>query len=146
MSRSASDHRGPVVLDTGVFAAELIRSGQPLAELYRPVLEGRPFAISSTTVAEVRYGAELAGWGIPRRTRLEHQISRSRIVWPGPDLIEIYVELRVRCTRSGHALGQKVHEADRWVAATALWLNVPLVAHDRVFAGIDGLELLTKLD
>jgi hypothetical protein len=42
-------------------------------------------------------------------------------------------------------LGQKEHEADRWVAATALWLQVPLAAHDRIFANVNNLELLTKL-
>ncbi len=146
MSAEAPAHRGPVVLDTGIFAAELVRSGAALAELYRPVLEGRPFTISSTTVAEVRFGAELAGWGSARRARLEQRIARSRIVWPGPELVDVYVGLRVRCIRSGHPLGQKTHEADRWIAATAIWLGVPLVAHDRIFADVDGLVLLTRID
>jgi hypothetical protein len=44
-----------------------------------------------------------------------------------------------------HGLGQKEHEADRWVAVTAIWLQVPLVAHDRIFANVKDLELLTKL-
>ena len=59
------------------------------------MLEGRPFVISATTVAEVRFGAELAGWGTPRRARLEQRITRSRIVWPGPELIDAYVDLLV---------------------------------------------------
>jgi predicted nucleic acid-binding protein len=42
-------------------------------------------------------------------------------------------------------LGQKDHEADRWVASMAIWLRVPLVAHDRIFANVKDLELLTKL-
>ena len=45
---------------------------------------------------------------------------------------------------SGHALGQKDHEADRWVAATAMWLGVPVVAHDAVLANVEGLNLLTN--
>ena len=45
----------------------------------------------------------------------------------------------------GHGLSQKSHEADRWIAATAMVLKVPLVAHDAVFRGVDGLELLTTL-
>jgi len=36
-------------------------------------------------------------------------------------------------------------EGDRWVAATAMWLGVPLVAHDRVFLGVPGVTLLTTL-
>jgi hypothetical protein len=49
------------------------------------------------------------------------------------------------CIRTGHGLGQTEHEADRWVAATAIWLQVPLVAHDGIFANVKDLELLTKL-
>jgi len=31
------------------------------------------------------------------------------------------------------------------VAATAIWLDIPLVAHDAIFANVEGLNLLTKL-
>ena len=34
-----------------------------LAARYRPLLEGRPAVISFVTVAELGYGARLAGWG-----------------------------------------------------------------------------------
>jgi hypothetical protein len=43
-------------------------------------------------------------------------------------------------------LGQKEHEADRWVAATAVWLQVPLVAHDAIFANVKDLEQLIKVN
>jgi predicted nucleic acid-binding protein len=121
------------VVDTGVFAAGLVKRGAPLAAAYRPLLEGRPFVISFVTAAEVRFGARLARWGPSRVKRVELRLLEARIVWPGPDLVAVYAELRTACVRSGHALGQRVHEADRWVAATALWLGIPLVAHDRVF-------------
>lgn len=61
MSDAQPSSRGPVVVDTGVFAAELLRRGAPLAASYRPLLEGRPFIVSFVTVAEVRFGAQLAG-------------------------------------------------------------------------------------
>ena len=53
---------------------------------------------------------------------------------------------RAWCVKRGHGLGQKDHEADRWVAATAMWLGAPVVAHDAIFANVEGLNLLTKLD
>ena len=137
--------RGPVVIDTGVFAARLTPSGSLLAARYRSVLEGRPAVVSFVTVAELGYGARLAGWGPGRLRRLEYEIARAEIVWPGPNLVEAYASLRTWCVRTGHGLGQKEHEADRWVAATAIWLQVPLVAHDGIFAGVKDLELLTKL-
>src|SRR5215468_11224281 len=80
----SSPSRGPVVIDTGVFGARLTPSGRLLASRYRPTLEGRPVVISFVTVAELEYGARLAGWGTDRLRRLEHELSRAEIVWPGP--------------------------------------------------------------
>jgi tRNA(fMet)-specific endonuclease VapC len=137
--------RGPVVIDTGVFGARLTPSGRLLASRYRPVLEGRPAIISFVTVAELVYGARLAGWGPDRLRRLEHEIARAEIVWPGPNLTQAYASLRAWCVRTGHGLAQKEHEADRRVAATAVWLQIPLVAHDAIFANVKDLELLTRL-
>lgn len=77
------------------------------------MLEGRRFIVSFVTVAEVRFGAQLAGWGAPRLQRLEERLARARIVWPGPELVVANADLRTACVRIGHALGQKEHEADR---------------------------------
>jgi len=51
--------------------------------------------------------------------------------------------LRFECERLGHALGQKLHEADRWIAATAIAGGLDLVSDDKVFVGTPGLSLLT---
>jgi hypothetical protein len=32
------------------------------------------------------------------------------------------------------------------ISARAMWLGVPMVAHDAIFANVEGLNLLTKLD
>jgi predicted nucleic acid-binding protein len=141
----SSGSRGPVVLDTGVFGARLTPSGRLLASRYRPIVEGRPAVISFVTVAELEYGAKLADWGPDRLRRLEYEVGRAEIVWPGPHLTDVYATLRTWCARTGHGLGHKEHEADRWVAARAMWLQVPLVAHDRIFAKVKDLELLTQL-
>ena len=79
--------RGPVVIDTGVFAARLTPSGNLLAARSR-----------SSGQDQV----------LPRLSHSAHGVSRT-----------------------GHGLAED-HEADRWVAATAIWLQVPLVAHDRL--------------
>jgi predicted nucleic acid-binding protein len=132
-------------VDTGVFGARLAEPTRELAFQYRTLLD-RHMAISFVTVAELRFGAIRAGWGPVRLQRLETEIARAATVWPGPDLIQHYATLRAWCVQNGHGLGQKDHEADRWVAATALMLGIPLVAHDRIFADVAGLELLTRLD
>lgn len=137
--------RGPVVIDTGIFGARLARIEQPLAALYQPLIEGRARIVSFVTVAELHYGAKLAGWGQKRLQRLDQEIARSEVVSPGEALIETYATLRAWCVKNGHGLGQKDHEADRWIAATAIRVGIPLVTHDGIFANVDGLELITRL-
>jgi predicted nucleic acid-binding protein len=90
------------------------------------VLEGRSALISFVTVAELRFGARLAAWG-PRRLRsLDRELGRAETIWPGPELIDAYAALRAWCVKAWHGPGQKDHEADRWVAATAMWLLEPI--------------------
>jgi predicted nucleic acid-binding protein len=43
----------------------------------------------------------------------------------------------------GHALSQREHDADRWIAATAIRLGIPLVSNDGVFAHAPGLVVET---
>lgn len=68
---------------------------------------------------------------------------------PGPmtlasDMMRRCAELRDTCERAGHPLAQKIHEADRWVAATALYLDIELVSDDLVLAGVQGIRLLGR--
>jgi hypothetical protein len=58
----AGARAGTVVVDTNVFSSDLVRSGRPLVDLYRPVLAGRRYLISFQTLAEIRFGARLSGW------------------------------------------------------------------------------------
>ena len=57
--------RGPVVVATDVYSARLIPNST-LARQYEPLLLGRIEFVSFQTVAEVRYGALLRGWGTAR--------------------------------------------------------------------------------
>ncbi|HEY6478916.1 MAG TPA: hypothetical protein VIZ00_02735, partial [Streptosporangiaceae bacterium] len=63
----------------------------------------------------------------------------------GPNLTETYATVRTWCAKAGHGLGGKDHEADRWVAASAIWLGIPLVTHDTIFAKVKDLTVVTKL-
>lgn len=133
-------NRGPIVVDTDVYSARLTPDS-PLAQRYYPLLVGRAAFLSFQTVAELPYGARLRGWGSARLNRLDAENARAEIVHTGSDLVGTYVELRVACERVGHALGQRNHDADRWIAATALRLGIPLVSNDRIFEGAPGLVL-----
>ena len=130
--------RGPIVIDTDVYGADLVRRSA-LAERYEPIIVGRPAFISFQTAAELRYGALRRQWGDRRMQELEVRIAAAETVHTGPDLIQVYAELRVDCERIGHALAQREHDADRWVAATAVRLGFPLVSNDGIFDGTPGL-------
>ncbi len=134
--------RGPVVIDTDVYGAELV-PGSMLASRYQPILLGRPALISFQTAAELRYGAIRRGWGTNRMQRLESRIAAAETVHTGPELILVCARLRADCERIGHALAQREHNADRWIAATALRLGLPVVSNDGIFAGVPGLDLET---
>ena len=137
---TAQTTRSPIVIDTDVFGSDLI-PGSHLAEFYEPLVVGRPAFISFQTAAELRYGALLRGWGPARMLKLESKIEFAEIVHTGPELVLIYAELRVDCQRAGHALGQRDHDADRWIAATAVRLGIPLLSNDAIFRDVPGLEL-----
>lgn len=132
-------HRGPIVIDTDVYGAEL--TGSELAVRFQPLIVGRPAFISFQTEAEIRFGALLRGWGPARMLKLEARIAAAEIVHSGPELVETYARLRVDCWRAGHALAQKQHDADRWIAATAIRLGLPLVSNDGIYEGVPGLRL-----
>jgi predicted nucleic acid-binding protein len=97
--------------------------------------------VSFVTVTEMRFGAIKAGWGEIRRRSLERVLARLVVVQPDDDLMRTCAELRAACLAAGHALGQKVHEADRWIAATAIALGVELISVDAVFDNVAGLAV-----
>lgn len=131
--------RGPIVVDTDVFSADL--SDTTLIAVYEPIIVGRPAFLSFQTVAELRFGALRRSWGIARMRKLDAKIATAEVVHSGDELVAVYAQLRAACVRLGHALGQRDHDADRWIAATALRLGVPLVSNDRIFEGTPGLQL-----
>ncbi len=74
---------------------------------------------------------------------LRARIAAAQTVHSGPELVLTYARLRVDCERIGHALAQREHNADRWIAATALRLGTPLVSNDGIFRNVPGLVLET---
>lgn len=134
-----------VVVDTMVVSSIVNAVRQPgLAADYRALIAGRPTLVSFATVTEMRYGALKAGWGELRRRGLERDLERFTIVQPDDRLIQVCAELRASCEQAGHALGQKIHEADRWIAASAVRLGVELVSDDSVFTDVPGLIVLRR--
>lgn len=137
---------GPIVIDTMVFSWSLVAQQTEVSQRYARHLVGRTLVLAAQTVAEVRYGARQRSWGEARRTALEQRIARLPVAGADDQLATVYAELKYQCTRVGHALGQKMHDGDRWIAATAIRYAIPLVSHDGIFRGAPGLNLITELE
>ena len=136
-----------VVVDTKVVSSLVNSARDPdRSAAYRSVIAGRPVMVAFVTVTELRYGALKAGWGEFRRRGLERDLSRLTVVQPDDRLMTVCAELRAERERHGHSLGQKIHEADRWVAATALRMGLPLVSDDAIFVDVPDLVVLARHD
>lgn len=143
---STPDRPAVVVVDTSVISTELDERLRGRRQVYESHLRGRSLLPSFQTVAELHYGALRAGWGELRTQRLQRLLTeQTRSVENDPKMAAIAARLRVDCERIGHGLAAKDHEGDRWVAATAIRLEVPLIAHDGIFFDTPGLQLITEL-
>jgi predicted nucleic acid-binding protein len=141
MDSAAGNEPTPVVIDTMLATAALSPRRHPLFQRYGPYLLGRPLVLSFVTVSQLRYGAHKGGWAAPRIARLEQFLRDHIIVMRDSDLVAVCASLRWECEKSGHALHQKVHEADRWIAATAMRHDFALMSDDRIFIGVPGLKI-----
>lgn len=104
-------------------------------------LPGNQLFLAVQTVAELRYGVLVAGWGEARQARLEAAIATTTVVPITDTLVAQVAVLRFECRRLGHPISGKVHHGDLWVAAAAVHLQAHLVTGDRVFDDVPGLTL-----
>lgn len=128
-----------VVVDTMIASAWLGLRDSPRKARWQPLLEQMAWVLPFTVVAEMRFGAEVANRGARRRSVLDRLIARTGVVPPLDEVTDAYVDLRTWAVRSGHGLGAKDHEADRWVAAVAMAAKLPLATEDSIFDGVAGL-------
>ena len=74
---------------------------------------------------------------------LERELARATAVEADDTLASTSAELKAACRAVGHALSQKIHDADRWIAATAIARGLDLISDDAVFEQVPGLSLVT---
>lgn len=129
-----------VLVDTMIASAWLGRRDSPRKTRWQLSLEQAAWVLPFTVVAEMRFGAEVAGWGARRRTVLDRLIARTGVMPPLGQVTDAYVKLRSWAVRTGHGIGAKNHEADRWVAAVAIAAQLPLATEDSIFDGVAGLN------
>lgn len=103
-------------------------------------MAGHQIFLAAVTVAELRYGALVAGWGSQRRQRLEQSIAATTVVPVSDALLTTTAQLRHACRQVGHALHEPVHANDLWIAASAVHIGAPLLTADAVIDGVPGLS------
>ncbi len=69
-----------LLVDTGVFSAALGKKRRPALEPVVARLPGNQLNLAVQTVAELRYGALVAGWAAPRLDRLERAIQATNVI------------------------------------------------------------------
>lgn len=131
-----------VLVDTGVFSAALSQKRRPEFEPFVARLPGNQLNLAAQSVAELRYGALLAGWGSARVGRLEHAIHTANVIPVSDALLSAIAQFRFDCRTIGHPLANPVHHEDLWIAATAVHIGAPLIAADGVFKDAPGLRFL----
>jgi class 3 adenylate cyclase len=82
------------------------------------------------------------GWGDFRRRGLERSLAKVTAVEVNDALASTCAELRAACRAAGLPPSQKIHDADRWIAAPAVHRGLGLVSDDSVFENTPGLLLL----
>jgi predicted nucleic acid-binding protein len=132
-----------VVVDTMVMSWLIHHDPRGLKDRYRQLIGQARIVLALQTVAELRAGALLAEWGELRTRRLERSLATADTAQPDDATATAYARLRRDCQRAGHALAGKIHDGDRWIAATAVRLDVPVVSHDALFRNVPGLVLIT---
>jgi predicted nucleic acid-binding protein len=112
----------------------------PLAPVYHDILAGRPLAISLITLGEIEYGMEIKNWGAPRRDLMRRYLDPFTLLLPEAETARLWASVKSSCERKGRPIAS----ADAWIAATALYLVIPLVTHNAAdYRAIDGLTVLT---
>jgi predicted nucleic acid-binding protein len=132
------------VVDTDVYSLLYVRKDSPDPRVpgWRKRLVGRRVLTTFQTRAEVLALASANAWGGRRAGELRAQLDRTATIGVDDSVIEAYATLVAECRRVGHALQQKQHTADRWIAACAIAKDVELLAGDGIFADTPGLRLV----
>ena len=85
------------------------------------------WSLSFMSVAELRAGTLLAGWGGRRRADLEEFIRGFQIAYAENDMCTTWAEIRA----DSQKLGRVIKTQDAWVAATTLAIDAPLATNNR---------------
>ena len=127
------------VVDTDVVS--YIFKNLPIARVYRKHLTAKLLTISFMTLAEIRLGMLLAGWGARRSAQMEAYLKEYTLYTCNDSLCHAWAYV----THSERARGRVINPQDAWIAATAIQYGIPLITHNRKhFEGVAGLTVISE--
>jgi tRNA(fMet)-specific endonuclease VapC len=126
------------IVDTDVVS--MLFKGDTRALDYRAHITGRLLGISFMTLAELERWSLERDWGWRRKLELAEHVSRYVVLPVSRGLCGKWAEVSFAAKRKG----RPIQTADAWIAASALYYQVPLITNNRSdYAVVDGLVLLS---
>jgi len=93
------------------------------------------------SLAELRRWTLERNWGERRKQELEDYLARYFVIHSEERMCARWAE----AMNTARANGRPIAASDAWVAATAMFLDVPLVTHNgRHYSGVAGLKVITE--
>jgi tRNA(fMet)-specific endonuclease VapC len=106
---------------------------------YARLLHGYRAAIAFITAGELMHGAQRRQLGARRQLQLDLFLTDYPIMQFQSGMERIYARIMFERER----MGRRLEKSDAWIAATALYYDMPLATHDRDFVGTPGLRIIT---
>lgn len=126
------------VVDTDVVS--MLFKGDTRAFAYRAHVTGRLLGVSFMTLAELERWSLERDWGQRRKLELAQHLTRYAVLPVNRELCLKWAEVSVGAKRKG----RPIQTADAWIAASALYYQVPLITHNRAdYSMVDDLVLLS---
>jgi predicted nucleic acid-binding protein len=126
------------ILDTDV--ASMLFKGDTRAFLFREHVVGRLLGISFMSLAELERWPLERNWGSFRRAELERHLARYTVLPVNRELCRKWAEISFDAKKRG----RPIQTADAWIAATALYYQVPLITHNpEDYAMVRGVSVLS---
>jgi len=126
------------IVDTDVVSM-LFRSDSRAVK-FRDYLLGHLLGISFMTLAELKRWSLERNWGPGRRADLERYLKKFTVLPVSRELCFRWAEVTFAAKRRG----RPIQTADAWIAASAIYYQVPLITgNGSDYAMIDGLSVLS---
>jgi len=126
------------IVDTDVVS--MLFKGDSRASGFLNYLAGRLLGISFMTLAEVERWSLERKWGLARQTDFARYLNRDAVL---PVSRELCVQW-AKVTFSARRLGRPIQTADAWIAAGAIYYQVPLITNNGAdYAMVEGLSVLS---